>query len=65
MCGSLLAQLAAYCWWDVDWGDRRRLERLGVAASIPEECVARCCLFFCFFVVMILLMRVQTLRRLS
>jgi hypothetical protein len=40
-CGSLLAQLAAFSWWEADWADRRRLEQLGVK-SISEHTGPRC-----------------------
>lgn len=37
-CGSLLAQLAAYEWWDVAWVDRQRVRKLGVTLADPPSC---------------------------
>jgi hypothetical protein len=37
-CGSLLAQLAAYEWWDAAWVDRQRVRKLGVTLANPPSC---------------------------
>jgi HrpA-like RNA helicase len=37
-CGSLLAQLAAYEWWDAAWVDRQRLRKLDVTLADAPAC---------------------------
>jgi len=37
-CGSLLAQLAAFEWWDAAWVDRQRVRKLGVTVADPPSC---------------------------